>query len=163
MVAASILSVSGGTSIAGRIGMGAIADRMGVRRMLVAALALQGGMIFWLLGARTAWSFYVFAIFFGIAYGGVMPLYAVLAREHYSEDVMGRIYGGILFGATMGMALGGFLGGVIFDAEGSYALAYILSFVIGVIAVVIAALLKSPTRPRAEIQKTFIPALSHES
>jgi MFS family permease len=107
MVAASILSLSGATSIVGRIGIGAISDRMGVKRILVAALALQGVMIFWLLGAQATWTFYVFAVFFGIAYGGVMPLYAVLAREYHGEEVMGSVYGGILLGATLGMALGG--------------------------------------------------------
>lgn len=163
MVAASILSLAGATSIVGRIGMGAIADRMGVRRMLVAALSMQGGMIFWLLGAQATWTFYTFAVFFGIAYGGVMPLYAVLAREYYHEEVVGSIYGGILLGATLGMALGGFLGGAIFDATGSYSSAYILSLGVGALAVAMAALLRSPTKSPIEIQRTVVPTLTPES
>ena len=162
MAAASILSIAGATSVLGRLGMGVVADRMGVRRMLVAALAVQGGMIFWLMGAGAVWTFYVFAVFFGIAYGGVMPLYAVLAREYYGEGVMGTIYGGILLGATLGMALGGFLGGVIFDAAGNYSLAFVLSLVIGAMAVSMAALLRSPKKSQAGIRTAAVPTLSHE-
>lgn len=144
MAAASILAVAGASSIGGRIGIGAIADRLGGKRVLIGSLALQGIMIFCLLGARGLWMFYLFAIFFGVAYGGGMPLYAVLTREYFGEVGMATIYGGILLGATLGMALGGFLGGWIFDASGSYVLAYLVSSLIGLLAVLLAGLLRAP-------------------
>ena len=33
---------------------------------------------------RELWSFYGLAVTFGIAYGGVMPLYAILVREYFT-------------------------------------------------------------------------------
>jgi hypothetical protein len=37
--------------------------------------------------------FHLLAVAFGTAYGGVMPLYAVLAREYFAQRVMGTVFG----------------------------------------------------------------------
>src|SRR2546426_7721619 len=75
MLAATVLGVSGLTSIAGRIGCGLIADRYGAKLTLVVGLALQAVMVFSYLFTRDAWSFYAAAVVFGVSYGGGMPPY----------------------------------------------------------------------------------------
>ena len=47
---------------------------------------------------------------FGFAYGGVMPLYAILVREYFGEKVMGSAFGAVSLTATVGMALGAPIG-----------------------------------------------------
>jgi MFS family permease len=134
MAAATVLSVSGLASIAGRIGTGILADRFGAKPTLVAGLALQAVMIVLYLFARDAGTFYGLALFFGIAYGGVMPLYALLTREYFGDKVMGAAYGGVFLVSTLGMGLGSFAGGWLYDALGSYAWLFITSAGIGGLA-----------------------------
>ena len=83
MTAASALGVSGLSSIVGRLGGGLLADRVGARATLLAGLALQAVMIVLYLGVREVGPFYALAIVFGVAYGGVMPLYALVTREYF--------------------------------------------------------------------------------
>src|SRR5207249_836478 len=132
MVAATVFGVSGLGSIAGRIGCGLLADRVGAKRTLVAGLALQAVMVASYLFTREAWSFYAVAVVFGVAYGGVMPLYALVTREYFGEKVMGTAYGAVFLISTVGMGLGSFAGGWIHDALGTYAWLYITSTAVGV-------------------------------
>jgi len=120
MPAATALSASGLASVAGRIGAGLLADRFGAKRTLVAGLALQAGVIALYLAARDATTFYGLALVFGAAYGGVMPLYALLTREYFGARVMGTAYGAVFLVSTLGMGLGSFAGGVIHDRLGAY-------------------------------------------
>jgi MFS family permease len=138
MAAATLLSVSGIASIAGRIATGMIADRFGAKRTLVAGLALQALLVFLYLFARDAASFYALGAVFGLAYGGVMPLYALVTREYFGEKVMGAAYGGVFLVSTLGMGIGSLAGGLLFDRLGSYAWLFLTSAAIGVGAALLA-------------------------
>ncbi len=120
MVAATVLGVSGFSSIVGRIGCGILADRFGAKRTLVVGLGGQALLVFSYLWARDTASFYVVGVIFGVAYGGVMPLYAIVTREYFGEKVMGSAYGAVFLVSTIGMGLGSFAGGAIYDRLGSY-------------------------------------------
>ena len=50
--------------------------------------------------------FYALSVMFGLAYGGVMPLYAVLVREYFGARIMGTVFGAVSAFASLGMALG---------------------------------------------------------
>jgi len=144
MTAASALGVSGLSSIVGRLGGGLLADRVGARATLLAGLALQAVMIVLYLGVREVGPFYALAIVFGVAYGGVMPLYALVTREYFGEKVMGAAYGGVFLVSTLGMGLGAFAGGVLYDRLGSYTWLYAGSFAVGTLAVTLAFTFRAP-------------------
>jgi MFS family permease len=144
MAAATALGVSGLSSIAGRIGGGLLADRVGAKPTLVVGLALQAVMIPVYLLARDASLFYALAIGFGVSYGGVMPLYALVTREYFGEKVMGAAYGAVFLISTLGMGIGSYAGGVLYDRLGSYAWLYWGSFAIGALAVVLALTFRPP-------------------
>jgi MFS family permease len=144
MVAATVFGVSGLTSIAGRIGCGMLADRFGAKRTLIAGLGLQAAMVFSYLFTRDAGSFYAAAVVFGVAYGGVMPLYALVTREYFGEKVMGTAYGSVFLVSTLGMGLGSYAGGLIHDHLGTYAWLYITSTAIGAAAMLLALSLRPP-------------------
>lgn len=144
MAAATALGVSGLASIAGRIGGGVIADRVGVKPTLLAGLALQAVMIVLYLFVRDVAPFYGLAILFGMAYGGVMPLYALLTREYFGDKVMGAAYGGVFLISTLGMGIGSFAGGWLYDRLGSYAWLYGGSFALGALAVALALTFRPP-------------------
>jgi MFS family permease len=144
MTAATVLSVSGLASVGGRIITGLLADRLGAKRTLIAGLALQAVMVFLYLFARDAGTFYGLALFFGMTYGGVMPLYALLTREYFGEKVMGMAYGGVFLISTLGMGLGSFAGGWLYDHLGSYAWMFVTSATIGAMAGLLALTFRAP-------------------
>jgi len=148
MVAATILGASGLSSIAGRLGTGAIADRLGAKRTLIAMLALQAALIPVYLLATTAGSLWALSLVFGLAYGGVMPLYAVITREYFGEAVMGTAYGWVFFISCIGMGLGSFAGGVIHDALGTYRGLFAGSFAVAAMGVVLGLTLRPPRPAR---------------
>jgi MFS family permease len=144
MAAATALGVSGLSSIAGRLGGGLLADRFGAKTTLLSGLALQAVMIVLYLYVRELGPFYALAVVFGVSYGGVMPLYALVTREYFGEKVMGAAYGGVFLISTLGMGLGSLAGGVLYDRLGSYTWLYAGSFAIGAAAVVLALTFRAP-------------------
>ena len=138
MTAVTIYSVEGLAGLGGRILFGLLGDRYGARRIVVLGLMVQavgaGSYYF----TRDAGEFYAVAILFGMAYGGVMPLYAVIAREYFPMRIMGTVFGAAAMISSLGMALGPAAGGWIFDTFQGYGYLYIASFGIGLAAVAIA-------------------------
>ncbi len=144
MAAATVLSAAGLASLGGKIVCGLVADRVGAKRVLVAGLALQAVAVSLYLATRETASFYALALMFGFAYGGVMPLYAILVREYFGARIMGTIFGAVAFVSTLGMALGPWAGGWLYDAFGSYVWLFIGSAGIGLGAVAIALTFRPP-------------------
>jgi MFS family permease len=144
MAAATVLSAAGLASLSGKIGCGIFADRVGAKRTLVAGLALQAVAISLYLFTGGLTGFYGLALMFGFAYGGVMPLYAILVREYFGERIMGTAFGAVSLAATIGMAVGPWAGGWLYDAVGSYAWMFIGSAAIGLGAVLIALTFRPP-------------------
>ncbi len=144
MAAATVLSAAGLASLSGKVCCGIFADRVGAKQVLVAGLALQAVAISLYLLTSGLGSFYALALMFGFAYGGVMPLYAILVREYFGERVMGSAFGAVSLAATLGMALGPWVGGWLYDALGSYGWMFIGSSAIGLGAVAIAFTFRPP-------------------
>jgi MFS family permease len=158
MAATTVLSVAGLASLSGKIICGFVADRIGAKRMLLAGLALQAVAVSLYLFTRDLASFYALAVMFGFAYGGVMPLYAILVREYFGARIMGTIFGAVAFASTLGMALGPWGGGWLYDTFGSYFWLYMGSFGIGLGAVAIAVTFRPPRPLQATVPT---PSLAH--
>jgi MFS family permease len=142
-VAAAVLSIIGGTSIAGRLIMGAVSDRIGRKRALAISVFLEGIAILGFVNSSVSWILYLFAIIYGFGYGGHVPQLAALVGE-----IFGLRYVGISLGMTtlswgIGGALGSFLAGYIFDISGSYDYAFVLGAAAMFLATVLTPLLKS--------------------
>jgi len=144
MAATTVLSVAGLASLGGKIIIGLIADRVGAKRTLVAGLFLQALAVSLYLFTRQLVSFYALAVLFGFAYGGVMPLYAILVREYFGARIMGTAFGAVAFVSTLGMSLGPLAGGWLYDSFGSYFWLFIGSAGIGLGAVAIASTFRAP-------------------
>jgi MFS family permease len=144
MTATTVLSVASLAALIGKIICGLVADRVGAKRTLVAGLALQAVAVSLYLFARELAGFYAVALVFGFAYGGVMPLYAILVREYFGERIMGTAFGAVAFVSTLGMALGPWAGGWLYDNFGGYFWLFLGSFGIGLAAVAIAVTFRAP-------------------
>jgi MFS family permease len=92
--------------------------------------------------------FYVVAVLFGFTYGGVMPLYSVLARENFPLRIMGTVIGGTAMAGSLGMATGPVLGGWLYDTFGSYGSLYLASWGFGMVAVLVAMTFRPVDAPR---------------
>lgn len=150
MAAVSIYSVEGLAGLGGRVLYGVLADRLGVKPVLIAGLAIQAIVIAAYLSISRLEQFYMLAIIFGGTYGGVMPLYAVLAREYFGQRILGTVFGAATMLSSLGMALGPLAGGMVFDAYANYSWLFIGSALIGLGAVGIA--IAFPPLPRRELQ-----------
>ena len=73
LTAANILGLIGIFAAAGRLLWGAISDRIGARKTVAGCIALQTLMMFWVAFARESWAFHLFAISYGLSYGGYCP------------------------------------------------------------------------------------------
>ena len=138
VAAVSVYSLQGLAGLGGRLLLGVLADRHGAKPVLIGGLLLQALAIGAFLPASSLGEFYAVATVFGLAYGGVMPLYAVLTRDYFGPRVMGTVFGAATMISCLGMAAGPAVGGWIFDRFGSYAGMHLSSLVIGLGAVAIA-------------------------
>lgn len=148
LAAASIYSVEGVAGLFGRLIFGVLADRLGVKRVIVAGLVLQAVGIYTYIYVGELTQFYMLAVVLGLAYGGVMPLYAVLARDYFPPQVMGTVLGGITMTSSIGMAFGPVGGGWLFDTFGDYHWLYVSSAAIGLAAALVALTFPRPSLPQ---------------
>jgi len=144
LAAVSIYSLEGLAGLGGRVVLGLLGDRYGAKRVLIAGLMLQALGVGSFVFVNRLQEFYAVAAVFGFAYGGVMPLYAVLARDYFGQQIMGTVLGAAAMVSSLGMALGPSVGGWIYDSFGGYAWLYTGSFVIGLGAVAIAFAFPAP-------------------
>ncbi|WP_374377373.1 MFS transporter [Dongia sp.] len=142
IAAVSIYSVEGLAGMGGRIVFGLMGDRFGAKRVLVAGLLAQGiGALAYVFASQLI-AFYIVAAAFGFIYGGIMPLYAVLARDNFPLKMMGTVIGGSAMAGSLGMALGPVVGGWIYDSFASYHGLYVAAFGMGILAFLIALTFK---------------------
>ena len=154
MAAVTIYSVEGLAGLFGRVGFGILGDRLGAKRVLVAGLLAQAFGALAYAFVRDLGAFYAVAAVFGFIYSGIMPLYAVLARENFPLRMMGTVLGGMSMASSLGMASGPLVGGMVFDTFASYTWLYVGSWAVGVGAFLIAMTFQ----PREEEQLAPVPA-----
>jgi MFS family permease len=111
LTAVTVYSLAGFSGLGGRLLLGALADRIGAKPVLVGGLFVQALCIATYLAVYRLGEFYALSVVFGLAYGGVMPLYAVLVREYFGARIMGTVFGAVSAFASIGMALGPWAGG----------------------------------------------------
>jgi MFS family permease len=146
MAAVSIYSLEGLSGLGGRLLLGTLADRLGVKPVLIAGLLVQALAIATYLAVDRIGEFYALSVVFGTAYGGVMPLYAVLAREYFGPHIIGTVFGAATMTSSIGMAFGPLAGGWVFDTFGQYSWLYIGSFGVALGAVAVALTFPPPPR-----------------
>ncbi|MBV9753521.1 MAG: MFS transporter [Hyphomicrobiales bacterium] len=157
IAAVSIYSVEGFAGMFGRIGFGVLGDRFGAKRVLVAGLLAQAiGALGYVLAGNLL-GFYAAAAVFGFIYAGIMPLYAVIARENFPMRMMGTVIGGTAMAGSLGMAAGPIAGGLIYDEIGSYRWLYVGSFAMGLGAFLIASMFKPFPKEHDMAQAPYAP------
>ncbi len=140
---AAVMAISG---LVGKIACGMMADRIGGKWAMALFLGVQAVMIPPFMHVHEPSSFYLWAVAFGIGYGGPMPVYAMLFREHFGTRFIGSILGVFFMIAALGMGSGGLMGGKLYDIFGSYMIPFLTSTGTSMISALLALTLPSPKR-----------------
>jgi len=118
--AATVLSILGGVSMAGRLVMGAAADRIGTKRALIISFAFIFAAMCYLPWASALWMFYLFAVLQGLGHGGFYALISPTVAEFFGTKSHGVLLGTVIFSTTIGGAFGPFMAGYLFDVTHTY-------------------------------------------
>ncbi len=140
--AASVLSIVGVGSLAGRLMGGSVSDRFGNKSTTIAAFILMGFGFTWLLAARHLWMLYLFAILFGLAYGEILCMMSLLPADLFGLRSQGAILGIVVFASTPGGGMGPSAAGAIFDLTGSYQAVFLVCIAAVIIGLVMAFCIK---------------------
>lgn len=140
--AATVMTVIGGFGVAGRIGLGGLADRFGSKRLLLVALVMLSLDLFWLMLARQPWAVFVFAAVFGLAYGGTVPQFSYRVAELFGLRAHGAILGASQFFVALGGAAGPALTGYGFDVLGSYTVPFAICGGVAALGALLSCLVK---------------------
>ena len=138
-----ILAIISLVSIISRFVTPVLAEIYGTRRMMALSLCIQGLTVLILFWAQDAWVFYLFAVTFGIGFGGEWTGYLIINRQYFGDGPMGTVYGWQTTGALSGHFVATALAGLVLYATGSYNAILILSMAFSLGGVVVIALLDS--------------------
>jgi len=140
--AAPIAGLIGIVSIAGRLSIGYFSDRLDRKVSTIIAILLQAGSLFLLAWSQQMWMFYLFAVIYGIGYGGLDPATLALVGDIFGMRDLGQIMGALLMFWAVGAGVGSEVGGIIYDRTGSYFGAFLLCAVFMLAACACASLIR---------------------
>jgi MFS family permease len=144
-----LASLIGIGSIAGRFGLGTIADRLGRRAtMLAMFLGLTLMLAFWLVSLN-AWLLAVFALVYGACYGGFVALVPAVIIDYLGARNAGAIIGALYTCVAPGTLLGPPLAGYAYDHWGSYTIPIVGSVALMALGTLITMAAPDPAKWRA--------------
>ena len=123
-----------------------LAESLGARGTMAVMYVLQGLPVLMLFWTNDTWSFYLFAVVFGIGYGGEGSAFPIINRRYYGEGSLGRSFGWQTSGAMLGMATGGWIGSVLFGFFDNYHSTIALSVATSLLGAVIIMSMDSTNR-----------------
>jgi MFS family permease len=129
IVAASVVSVVGASSIVAKITGGWISDIIDREIVYIAGIGIMlasVGALFAVGMWPSRWGAYGFAVLLGAGYSVTASVTPVMTSDRFSGPHFGAIIGIGLFGSAVGSALGPWLAGWLFDRTGSYAVPFMI-------------------------------------
>ncbi|MFO1083231.1 MAG: MFS transporter [Reyranellaceae bacterium] len=121
---AAMLSVMLGAAFVSRQAWGALADRIGGLRTVLAGSACQAVAIACFLLTQDEAGLFVVATIFGLGFSGIIPAYSVAIRDLFPAAEASWRIPLTLFTAMSGMAFGSWFAGSLYDHFGYYAPAF---------------------------------------
>ncbi len=134
--AATLMATYGIAGLVGRIIMGGLADKIGNKLVFVICFVFSSITYLAMLFFQEVGFFYLAAVLFGLASGGVLSTIAAFVAELFGLKSHGEIFGVIGFCTTIGGAVGPFLAGYLFDITGNYRISFLICALISIGALV---------------------------
>ena len=144
--AASILGLMFFLSGIGRIGSGVLADTLDYRVVMGGLIGFQiiGLLILLVIGPEQYWLAVVFALTFGIGFGGTVPLRPILMMKLFGSRSFGTLQGLLQIGFLGSGVIGPVLYGWVFDSTGTYDNAILITLATILMTIPLTYLLRSP-------------------
>jgi MFS family permease len=121
VAAASLVGIIGGASIAGRLGFGALGDKISRMRLFQTTYTIIAlSYLIWLFSSHSFTLMTVYAVLLGVGYGGFIVLSPVVTAEIFGLVGLGTILGATYTAAGIGGLLGPTFAGYLIDKTGSY-------------------------------------------
>ena len=139
ITAATVISSIGVGGLAGRLLVGPISDRLGRKRLVVAAFALETLAFFGIAASNGLTLLYPSAVVFGFSYGATVTMLPALVGDYFGREHAGAIVGRIFGTAGSLAAIGPYVAQLLVDSSGSYRFAFVLSGVANGAALVMAS------------------------
>ena len=131
----------------GRIIFGLLADKAGIKRVLIAIFVLQVAA-FALFGTfTTAVSLFAGTALVAFVFGGMLTLFPAVTADYYGLKNLGINYGLLITAWGGGGVFGPLLGGIVRDATGTFNLSYTISASLSVVGLILAVTLRAPSVP----------------
>jgi MFS family permease len=143
--AARFISLVLAFSIAGRLLMGWLADRIPKARVMLLIYLLVAAAIPLLFFASSPGALYLFAVLFGLGLGGEYLIIPLMAADLFGVRVLGRVMGIIVTADGVAEALSPMFVGYLRDATGSYRIGFTVLVAVALAGTAAIALL--PRRP----------------
>ncbi len=115
-----LVGLIGVGSTLGRFVLGGVADRIGRGRSLSLVMLLSGVALFYWIVAQGFLALAVFALAFGLFYGGFVALIPAFTADLFGLRAMSAVLGVLYTSVAAGTLLGPTLAGWVFDVTGSY-------------------------------------------
>ena len=138
-------------------GMGALADRIGRRPLILLALASVVFANIAYLYADSVGLFMVTRFMVGLLSAGLLPAAMAIVGDIVPADQRARWSGTLMGGYGVGFIFGPTLGGVLYDASG-FAMPFIVSAVLGVVGFALTVAWLPETRPALSGQRRTVRA-----
>ena len=137
-----IMSVVGLCSMVGKVVGGLAGDHIGPHRAFTVAMIVLAVAFLWLILSDSAWMFFLFAILFGLGFGGWAPQFAAMLARMFGPRHMAGLYGALFTTGGMGGVLGPIIAGFIFDTTDSYSIAFGLAGILSLVAAALPLMLR---------------------
>lgn len=141
MVAASIVSTIAAGAIVGKLILGFVVVRTGVKKAVCGSFIIFTLPQLLLIFASGTWSLYIFAAVFGFAYGGLMTLLNVAPSEFFGVKSVGTILAVLIYFTVIGTAIGPPVFGFIFDTTQSYRDAFLTMTALSTVGIILSLVL----------------------
>jgi len=133
--------------------VGFLSDRFGGLWALFCFSALQAAMVGLLTVSDSVSVLYIVGFCFGLGYGGIFPVYAVIIREYMPPQEAGRRTGVVFLFGACAMGFGSWMGGALFDATSSYTIPFMIGVAANCINLVIVGTLLTKAKPGGTIER----------
>jgi OFA family oxalate/formate antiporter-like MFS transporter len=121
-------------NFAGRLGWGALSDKIGARQCIAFALFFQGAAIALLMvPGMAALSYLALSAAIGFGFGANFVLFAKETSQTYGVDRLAKIYPYVFIGYAIAGIFGPLTGGLIYDLTGTYGLGILIAAAISAV------------------------------
>jgi MFS family permease len=146
-------------SIPGRLLFGWLGDRFSKQYLLAASSVLQSIGIFVLANATSLTYVWPFLLFYGLGYGGAIPITQALRADLFGRKVFATVGGLIMPFTTIGSVTGPIFAGYVYDVTDSYRIAF-YTFVVLILLSGLTFLFVRPPKPPVPASSPSTPTLS---